>query len=88
MLMSKLGGSIVGALNLFAEDAREIYRLMGTTLRSIHSIKFQHFGYFDRHGAVDPYPTNLDLMRAWFDRDLARFSEIGGPPSLRAAIKF
>jgi len=87
MLMSKLSGSIVGALNLSADDAREIYRLMGATLRSIHSIKVQHFGYFDRHGAVEPYATNVDLMRAWFDRGLARFSEIGGPPSLRAAIE-
>jgi hygromycin-B 7''-O-kinase len=87
MLMSKLGGSIVGALDLSAEDAREIYRSIGATLRTIHSITFKHFGFFNRSGAVDPYATNRDFMRAWFDRDLARFSEAAGPSSLRAAIE-
>jgi hygromycin-B 7''-O-kinase len=87
MLMSKLGGSTVAALDPSAEDAREIYRSIGATLRSIHSITFQHFGFFDRRGAVTPYAANRDFMQVWFDRDLARFSEAGGLPSLRAAIE-
>ncbi len=87
MLMGKLAGSIVGALDLTSQDAREIYRAMGATLRSIHSIALEHFGYFDRRGAVDPFATNRELMRAWFERDLERFSEAGGSSRLRAAVE-
>jgi Ser/Thr protein kinase RdoA (MazF antagonist) len=50
-------------------------------------VTFQHFGFFDRHGAVDPYATNRDFMKAWFKRDLERFSEVEGPSSLRVAIE-
>jgi aminoglycoside phosphotransferase (APT) family kinase protein len=87
MLTRKLPGSIVSALEPSAEDARELYRVMGETLRRIHGITFEHFGYFDRSGAVDPFATNRDLMRAWFERDLRRFSEAGGSPRLRAALE-
>ncbi len=87
MLTSKLPGSIVGVLDLSPQDAREVYRTMGATLRRVHSIAFEHFGYFDRRGAIDPFATNRELMRAWFERDLERFSEAGGAPRLRAAIE-
>ena len=87
MLTSQLAGSTAAALDLTSQDAQQIYRAIGATLRSIHSIAFEHFGYFDRSGAVDPFATNADLMRAWFERDLRQFSEAGGSPRLRAAIE-
>lgn len=87
MVTSQLPGSTASALDLTSQDAREIYRAIGATLRSVHSILFEQFGYFDRRGAVDPLATNRDLMRAWFERDLRRFSEAGGAPRLRAAIE-
>lgn len=87
MLTSRLGGSIVAALDPSAKDRVEIYRAMGATLRCIHSIGFDHFGYFDRRGAVSPHATNRELMSAWFERDLQRFGEAGGPVRLRPLIE-
>ncbi len=88
MIMSRVAGEIVAALDpLTPEDARAIYRRIGATLRTIHSISFEHYGYFDRAGPVDPLATDLELMRVCFDRDLRRFSEAGGPPALRGAIE-
>lgn len=87
MLMSKLDGVVAVSLDPSLYDAREIYRAIGGTLRSIHAIAFARFGYFDRRGAVSPYLTNPELMRAWFARDLRRFSEAGGPARLRALIE-
>lgn len=87
VLLSKVGGAIVASLDpLPPEDAHAIYPLIGQTLRQMHTVTFDQFGFFDRRGPVDPIKCNRDFVSVWIGRDLERFSAAGGSPRLRAAI--
>jgi len=88
VLLNKVGGAIVASLGpLPPEDAHAIYRLIGETLRHMHTVTFDQFGFFDRRGPVDPIERNRDFVSIWIGRGLERFGAAGGSPRLKAAIE-
>jgi len=88
VLMTKVNGELAGSLrSLEDDDWRAIYRAMGKTLRALHEITFDRFGYFTESGFAKAFRTNAEFMQNRFEQVLQAFGELGGPPNIQGAVR-
>jgi aminoglycoside phosphotransferase (APT) family kinase protein len=60
----------------------DLYRQMGRTLRHLHEIPMEAFGYLTADGVKEPHPSNEAYMLFQFSKKLKEFRDLGGDGEL------
>lgn len=68
-------------------DIANLYKQMGSLLRSMHTIGMSAYGRFDTDGIADPVSTNAEFVRSRLDSALSRFMDYGADPELAARLR-
>jgi len=84
VVMDRLDGKSLTTMErtLDGPDTRAIYVQMGRSLREIHAIAMDSFGYIGAKGVLTSFPTNRAYMLSQFERKLADFAQLTGRPEL------
>lgn len=87
-VMTRLEGANVLGLERALDRSQviAIYEQMGRTLREIHRIAMDTFGYIGPDGIVSPATSNRAYMLSQFERKLGGFDQFGGRPDLAAGL--
>jgi aminoglycoside phosphotransferase (APT) family kinase protein len=89
VVMTRLvGESLIGLEpSLDRSDTEAVYHQMGRTLRELHDIGLEAFGYIGTDGVVTPFTTNRAYMLSQFERKLGGFDQLGGRPDLARQLR-
>jgi aminoglycoside phosphotransferase (APT) family kinase protein len=89
LVMSKIDGDPLLPLEASLSEVElfDLYRQMGRTLRQLHEIRMEAFGYLVAEGVKDPHSSNDAYMRFQFGKKLQEFRDLGGDRDLAVRME-
>jgi len=84
LVMTKIEGQVLRPLEFSLGDGElfDLYAQMGRTLRNLHDVRMEAFGYLVAEGVKDPHSSNEAYMLFQFGKKLKEFRHFGGDVQL------
>jgi aminoglycoside phosphotransferase (APT) family kinase protein len=84
LVMTKIDGQVLRPLESSLGDGElfDLYAQMGRTLRNLHNVRMEAFGYLVAEGVKDPHSSNEAYMAFQFGKKLKEFRHFGGDARL------